>query len=170
MNRILHLLIGTIALVGFILSLVVHISSLLGLDVAAYFYGVWFLHLGIFAVCVPLAIYTRMDSQPSLGQVATALPRWVVTVGVVICVYAVANFIIFIAGTEGGSPTIRDGKYLLLEHGKLIREITASEYTAFQVNALRGFSGHWLVFYFAPTIYFLFLSKSNNSFKPTAGV
>jgi hypothetical protein len=67
-------------------------------------------------------------------------------------------------GAEGGSPTIRDGQYLLLEHGKLIRELTASEYRALQTNEVRGFSGHWLVFFFVPAAYFLG-NKSNKSFE-----
>jgi hypothetical protein len=71
---------------------------------------------------------------------------------------------VFISGTEGGSPTIQDGKYLLLDHGKLIREITAGEYAAFRANQVRGFSGHWLIFYFVPAAYFLGW-KSNNSFR-----
>jgi hypothetical protein len=167
MDRLLRLVLGTTALAGLILSLTVHVSALFGVDVASRFHGVWFLHAGIFVVFIPFVLFARHDfgAQPSLMQIGATLPRWVVVIGLIIFVYAIANFLIFMAGTEGGSPTMRDGKYLLLNHGKLIRELTASEYSAFQANVVRGFSGHWLVFFFVPAAYFLG-NKSNNSFKP----
>lgn len=49
--------------------------------------------------------------------------------------------------SEGGGPHIVDGKYVLQNHGNIIREITMEEYDAFQANELRGFSGHWMAFY-----------------------
>jgi hypothetical protein len=162
MNRLLRLILGVTALVGFLLSMAVHFTALSGVDVASHVRGVWLLHGGIFLVFVPFVFYARYDlgTQPSLGQVSAVLPRWVGVVGLVIFVYAIANFLIFIAGTEGGSPAIQDGKYLLLNHGSLIRELTAAEYSAFQANVVRGFSGHWLVFFFVPAAYFLLGPKS----------
>lgn len=162
----MRLVFGITALIGFILALIVHVSALLGVDVAARFHGVWFLHAALFVVFIPFVIFARRDfgAQPSLIQIGAALPRWVVAIGLIIFVYAVVNFLIFMAGTEGGSPSIRDGKYLLLEHGKLIRELTASEYWALQTNVVRGFSGHWLVLFFVPAAYFLG-KKSNRSFE-----
>jgi len=155
--RNLRAFLGTAAAVGFLASLLVHIAALFGVDVAARLPGVWLLHLGVFAVFVPFVLFARRDfgAQPSLLRISAALPRWVVVLGGAIFAYAIVNFIIFIAGTQGGSPTVQDGKYLLLNHGKLIREITAGEYAAFKANEVRGFSGHWLVFYFAPAAYFL---------------
>ena len=155
--RNLRAFLGTAAAVGFLASFLVHIAALFGVDVAARLPGVWLLHFGVFAVFVPFVLFARRDfgAQPSLLQISAALPRWVVILGGAIFAYAIVNFIIFIAGTQGGSPTVQDGKYLLLNHGKLIREITAGEYAAFKANEVRGFSGHWLVFYFAPAAYFL---------------
>lgn len=162
----MRLVLGITALIGFILALMVHVSALLGVDMAARFHGVWLLQAVIFFVFIPFVFITRRDfgTQPSLMQISAALPRWVVAMGLIILVYAIVNFLIFMVGTEGGSPTIRDGQYLLLEHGKLIRELTASEYRALQTNEVRGFSGHWLVFFFVPAAYFLG-NKSNKSFE-----
>lgn len=73
-----------------------------------------------------------------------------------IFVYAGMNFLLFMLHTEGGMPAVQDGKYLLLNHGKLIRQLTPSEFASFKTNELRSFSGHWLFFYFFPAAYFLF--------------
>jgi hypothetical protein len=157
MGRTLRPGLGAVALAGFILSLVVHASALLGVDVAARFSGVWLLHVGIFIVFFPLILFVRKDfgAKLSLKQVGVTLPRWVIGVGVLIFLYAFANFLLFMAGSEGGSATMQNGNYVLLSHGTLIRELTASEYVQFQANVVRGFSGHWLVFYYFPAAYFL---------------
>ena len=63
---------------------------------------------------------------------------------------------LFMFATGGGSPSIQDGKFVLQSHGRLIRALTEPEYTAFKANEIRGFSGHWMVFYFVPFAYFLF--------------
>lgn len=154
MNRIF----GLAALVGFIISLIVHISALLSIDVLTDFPYVWLLHVGIFVVFIPFVFSSRktLGVKPKFAEIRAAFPTWVVVVGICICAYAVLNFGLFMVATEGGSPSIRDGKYLLLNHGKLIRELTFAEYTAFRTNEVRGFSGHWLVFYFVPFAYFAF--------------
>jgi hypothetical protein len=56
-----------------------------------------------------------------------------------------------------------------MEHGKLIREITATQFAAFKANEVRGFSGHWMVFYFVPAAYFLFWKPSSIP-SPSSGV
>jgi hypothetical protein len=166
MEKNLRLSVGTLALAGFVLSLVVHVSAALGVDVAARFPGVWLLHVGIFVVFLPLVIVLRRDfgAKPSLKQIGATLPRWLIVVGALIIVYAFANFLAFMMGSEGGSPGMEDGKYVLLNHGTLIRELTAAEYVRFQANIVRGFSGHWLVFFYLPAAYFLG-RKSGSSTK-----
>jgi hypothetical protein len=46
-----------------------------------------------------------------------------------------------------GSPSIKDGQYILENHGTFIKILTEAEYNHFQANIVRGFSGHWLLFY-----------------------
>ncbi|MGH8107418.1 MAG: hypothetical protein ACREO1_01695 [Arenimonas sp.] len=161
---------GLIALCGFILSLGVHVSALMGIDVAASFKGVWALHLGIFVVFIPFMLYSWNDfgTRPSLIEIGATLPRWAFILGAIIFVYAVINFMLFIAGTQGGNPAIEDGQYVLLNHGTLIRHLSAEEYAAFQANSVRGFSGHWLVFYFSSFAYLLLSNKSNYAIKGTS--
>jgi hypothetical protein len=170
MNQLLRSSVGVVALVGFVLALVTHLLALAGVDVAARVHYVWLLHVGIFVVFIPFVICVRMDfgSPPAMSQIRATLPHWASVCGIAIFAYALVNFLIFMVGTEGGSAEIRDGKFLLLNHGTLIRELTAAQYAAFQLNDIRGFSGHWLVFYSVPAAYFLLGDRSNNSFKGNA--
>src|SRR5258708_18486660 len=44
------------------------------------------------------------------------------------------------------SPEERDGKYLLMSHGAVLRQLTEDEYHAHRTYVVRGFSGHWMFF------------------------
>ncbi|WP_109127373.1 hypothetical protein [Dyella sp. C11] len=161
MSQFFRYVLGAVAALGFVLSLAVHIQALMGRDVASSVPAVWMLHLGIFVVFLPFVLLSRKDFKGARSalDLAKGLPLWVAALGGVIFVYALMNFVVFMVHTDGGNPVFEDGKYLLMQHGKLIREITASEFAAFQANELRGFSGHWLVFYFVPAAYFLFWKR-----------
>lgn len=70
-------------------------------------------------------------------------------------IYAFINFMLFIALMEGGSPSVKNGKYILHSHGHKIRDITKEEYQRFRAYEVRGFSGHWIIFSIVPMTYFL---------------
>jgi len=151
---------GLLALAGFLVSLVVHVEALGGVDVQAAFPYVMLLHGGMFLVFGPFVLISRSDfsGKQSMRQLAAGLPRWVAVLCGLTFAYAFLNFVLFMVGYQG-NPSMSDGKYLLLEHGRLIRELSASQYAAFKANEVRGFSGHWLVFYGIPAAYFLFWKK-----------
>ncbi len=149
--------VGFCALAGFILSLAVHIAAVFGVDASARFPWVWSLHFGVFLVFIPFVISSRktFKGKPSLAEARQLFPGWVLALGAVIFVYVAINFILLILATEGGSPSIMDGRFVLQNHGKWIRDITAAQYNALQASVMRGFSGHWLTFYYLPLAYFL---------------
>jgi hypothetical protein len=154
MNR----LVGLTAFAGLCLSLAAHVAALLGVDVTDKVPAVWLLHVGIFVVFIPQVLSSRkvFGRKPALADIRRAFPHWVVALGTVIVGYALLNFVLFAFATGGGNPDIRDGKFVLLSHGRLMRELSSAEYTAFKANEIRGFSGHWLAFYFSSFAYFTF--------------
>jgi hypothetical protein len=153
MNR----LVGLLALLGFLLSLAAHVAALAGVDVGKRVPWVWGLHVGVFVVFFPFVMSSRklLGPRTSLWSVRTLFPTWVRVIGAAVFVYALINFALFITATEGGSPRVRDGHFVLLDHGRVIRELSAAEYEAMEARDVRGFSGHWLVFYFVPFAWFL---------------
>ena len=138
------------ALTGFILALAAHIAAICGVDVGGRYPFVWGLHFGVFIVFIPIffSMKRTFGAKPTMAQIRDEFPRWVVVLGICMMAYTLVNFLLFALNTAGGSPSIKDGKYLLLNHGTLIREISESEYRQFMANIARGFSGHWLFFYF----------------------
>ena len=159
MNHILAVL----ALLGFSLSAAVHVASLAGVDVSQRFPLVWLLHVGVFVVFIPFILSSRrvLGAKP-ISKMRALVPNSVFLIGAAIFIYAMLNFALFILSTQGGSPSIQEGKYVLQNHGRVVREITEAEYVAFRANELRGFSGHWLVFYFVPLAYFMFARRKTD--------
>jgi hypothetical protein len=166
MNRVVALF----ALAGFLLAAAVHVAALAGVDVAARIPAVSMLHVGIFVVFVPFvfSIRKRFGNKVSLAALRGLVPGWVFVAGAAVFLYTLVNFALFMVETQGGSPAISQGKFILQSHGHLVREITQGEYTAFRANEVRGASGHWLMFYFLPFAYFMFATRASSAGAPPA--
>jgi hypothetical protein len=116
-----------LAALGFILSVAAHLMALAGLEIPG---GeqVWALHLGIFVVWIPTVLVsiraTRNTSRKDYWKVVfSGCPAWMRTALYVLVAYALLNFFLF---------ALRDG----------------SQTTGNQLSKeVRGFSGHWMVFY-----------------------
>ena len=147
---------GIFAFAGFCLSLFVHLTTFFGIDPAKHVPFVWVLHIGIFICFVPLIFAQGFPPKENFWQKLMArLPPWQRYAVKGFFAYAVINFALFFYLTSGGSAQERDGKYVLLNHGTLIRELSADEYERQNAYTIRGFSGHWMVFYLVPALYFL---------------
>jgi len=117
---------------GLVLSLIVHISALLGLPSP---FGAisWGLHIGIFVVWIPAVIVmnslVKDFKQKDLWKAALrACPKWMKYLTYFFFGYAILNFVLFVI------MDISDGS------GKGSGSGTPS-------NVYRGFSGHWMAFY-----------------------
>jgi hypothetical protein len=134
--RILLYPLGVMAAAGFLLSLAAHLLAITGTEVPG---GgkVWALHLGIFVVWLPVVLISRR--KPQRGQckdhwkaVMSACPVWMSRGLKLLFAYALVNFMLFFVGTIGQPKP----------HG------------AAPPAVIRGFSGHWMVFYGAAFITF----------------
>ena len=167
---------GIAALLTFALSAIVHfatyvVSAGLSMD------QVWLLHLASMAVLVPMVLSLTRQLQRHPKPVVTGLfAEWraakrqkkefsaklVATVPpalriacIVAGIYALANFVAFIVLMEGGGPSVKEGKYVLHDHGRKIRDLSKAEYDQLRVYQVRGCSGHWMVFSIVSMTYFL---------------
>lgn len=174
LTNVIHMtcFLGFVALAGFVLAGTTHVFALAGVDVAEHVPFVWLLHVGIFAVFVPFVFSSRkvLGTRPSLADMRALVPGWVFFAGLAVWIYMMVNFALFAAATQGGNPAVEAGKYVLKNHGRLIRELSGAEYEALRANELRGISGLWLCFYFVPFAYFLFAKRPGLSNPPTTSV
>ncbi|MES2812013.1 MAG: hypothetical protein V4670_06040 [Bacteroidota bacterium] len=150
------------ALTGWTLGLFVHVLSLADFDVTEKIPFVWLLHIGIFIVWLPVVLdlknneelqeykqsgtVNRMNPIDFFKIVFKDTPTWMSVIAIGGFFYAFINFLLFMT-SQGGTPEMRDGLYILHNHGQLIKTLTEQEYHHYKANELRGFSGHWILFY-----------------------
>jgi hypothetical protein len=116
---------------------------------------VWVLHLGIFVVFIPMLFVQGLAPKKDFwNKIFAAMPRWARYTIKAFLAYAVINFALFFFLSKGGVPDERDGKYVLHNHGQVIRELSEHEYELQKAYVIRGFSGHWMIFYLLPALVF----------------
>jgi hypothetical protein len=121
-----------LAALGLVLSVIVHVLSLFGIS-SPFGETSWVLHTGIFVVWLPtILVANRMVRdfrQKDFWKVALrACPQWMKNLTYFFLGYAILNFaLFFISDFTAGDSAKHAGN-------------TAP-------NVLRGFSGHWMVFY-----------------------
>jgi hypothetical protein len=160
-KQVLKKVLFYLAATGWVLGLVVHVFSLCGFDVADKIPFVWALHIGIFIVCVPLAINSERNRILNISpQSATSkrrgfdglfetlqkAPGWLGIIVLIGCFYAMINCIWFVS-LPSGMPQIKNGQYVFSDKGQFIKTLTVQEYHQYRAKELRGISGLWLVFY-----------------------
>jgi len=153
-----------LALGGFLLALASHIAALWGVDVQSQVSAVWLLHLGVFIVFIPMVFQLRSsDLKSDRFAVFRGLPGWAGAATALLMAYVFLNFFLAFPGATDGSPAVQNGAFVLQQKGRLVREISEAEYHARQATILRGFSGHWLLFYFVSFTHFALRKKASAS-------
>ena len=167
-----------VAVTGWSLALLVHLLSLADVDVRDTVPFVWVLHLGIFVVWLPAVLALKKNEELKAYKqsgfantlnpfgffniIFKQTPNWMKVIAIVGFYYAVVNFMLSMSSASG-TPILRDGQYLLENHGQFIRTLTEQEYNHIKANHVRGFSGHWICFYgIAAAILFPFAQRSTN--------
>lgn len=153
MKRILFF----IALLGAISAIIVHVSTILGIDVADKVPFIWVLHVLIFVVWIPTIFSLKKEQKQNKDANAFTLltknkPKWLIGLIIAIAVYTGFNFMFSLSKTEGTATNYENGVYSLQNRGKHIRNITEEEYHLHGANTVRSFSGHWILFYTIATI------------------
>jgi hypothetical protein len=134
-----YLILAIIAATGFVASVACHLMGWLHID-PPWGQSVFLLHIGIFVVWIPLVISAnRTMPKPGRGNLEhlfAVLPRWVrIAIGVLFA-YALLNFVYFIYCTQ---QYPRHKVPFLVE--------------------LRGFSGHWMMFYGVASVGFVAVTR-----------
>ena len=160
-------LLGLLALLGFIFSFVVHIMTFFQINIEQYL-GIEehpgfniLLHFSIFVVFIPFVLSARKSFGKGLEFYWGDFPIYMIILGLFLIVYQVINANLAIKTPEGVYPVIEKGRFLISIHGKMIREVTESEYYFFRIQQLRLVSALDMLFYFMPLTFFLFRKKKS---------
>ena len=166
------------AITGWTLGLITHLLSIAHYDITDKVPFVWVLHICIFVVWLPVVLDLKKNEELKAYQQSGILkrmnpfgffkiifrhtPTWLTIIAIGCFFYAFVNFILFIS-SQHGTTDIRDGHYILHNHGQVIKTLTEQEYHHYNANEIRGFSGHWLAFYgLAAAVLFPFNRQPTN--------
>jgi hypothetical protein len=143
-----------LAILGLVASAVAHSSTFFGVDPQAAFPPVFLLHIGIFLVWIPAVVSqvsrtSVTDARPRRFDVAFPhAPHWMKLLTGLLFAYGIVNFLLFLFLITGSEAPRRepDGTFTA---NKGQRVITKAAYHRLRALEVRGFSGHWMLFYAA---------------------
>jgi hypothetical protein len=146
-------IIAIVAAPGLIAGVYIFIASFSGLTMDKLGGRAFLLHLGIFALAIPLVIVDRWskDVNPFRGK-----PRWVVRSIQILGLLCIALLVAFLALSHAASPEIINGEYVLNSHGKIAGYITEREYFFLKGWELRLFASGWMFAYYALMMHWWF--------------
>ena len=142
-----------LAVVCLVASVVVHVSTFFGVNPQRVFPAVWVLHALVFVVWFPVVLSCQRACKGHYAKdfwriAMRYAPTWMKSLSVVLFAYGFVNFFItFLVLGEGGVPVESGVRKTLESHGTVIRELTDEEFELHEAYGLRGFSGHWMIFY-----------------------
>ncbi len=83
--------------------------------------------LGIFIIA-PVSIITARRMKPDVAYNIDQLPRWLMAITLMVVVNLAIVFATPSPGKGEGVTSEQDGKYLLVSHGRTLRELTYNQY------------------------------------------
>jgi hypothetical protein len=119
---------------------------------------IW-LTLGTCLLYAPLIAieYRAIRAQNFFGaRFGIGKPKWIISVTKFLLLFFVINFGVFLIAGHTASPEIKDGAYVLSDHGQIIRTLTKTEYGRLKGGELRLFASGWILFYFVLISYWWF--------------
>ncbi len=142
---------GLLAWVGFFASLAVHFSTFSPGGASADQPSFFALHILMFLVFIPAVL---VSNRLGFDMNKDGFTGWAGTLITVAFVYAMLNFGLFIYDGWGHKVERRGQGYVWRENNQEKRPATEAEYEYWQRRVVRGFSGHWMMFYLYPALFF----------------
>jgi len=144
------------AVPGFIAAICIFVASFFGLTMDKLGRKAFLLHLGIFALAIPLIAVERSSKgvDPFSGK-----PRWALRSMQILFLLFLVVFFSFLALSHAAAPAIIDGEYVLNSHGKIIGHISERDYLFLKGWELRLFASGWTLAYFAMMMHWWFPRK-----------
>jgi hypothetical protein len=169
MNRFLFHL----AVVLYAVSVAVHANTFIRIVPTNSLPWIWVLHVGIFVVFIPGVLGIKKTTKIQKVGLFDFYGNWRaqkeifldgIPIGLKVLIgasfiYAIVNFILAFGSFGHSTLSNQNGKRYIRESGKPEREITEAEFNDKMENVLRGFSGHWMLFYLVSACMLLKLSN-----------
>jgi hypothetical protein len=152
-DQVMRKVIAIPAAPGFFAGAYIFIASFFGFTMEKLGAKPFLLHIGVFALAIPLAIVDRWSKgvNPISGK-----PRWVVRSMQILGLLCIALLFVFLALSHAASPEIINGEYVLNDGGKIASYISEREYFFLKGWELRLFASGWMLAYYALMMHWWF--------------
>jgi hypothetical protein len=151
-------LLALVAGCGFVASFVIYIGSYVGTTMDNLARWPVVLHIGVFFLLVPMFAveHSALRERTFWKSFAQGLPKWVAPGIKLLGLFCIIHFVLFLVQSHAASPQIKDGQYVLNDHGRIVTVLTEPEYLRLKGAELRLFATGWMFFYFVSTMYWWF--------------
>ena len=166
-NRSFQKALAVFSFVCFALSLVIHLFAVFGINIirdgwSFLFHFLLFIPFGILVVVSQpqFKLYKLTVDNDYQKWFFSPMPKWIKYATYALSVYVLLNFVfcLFLIATVKAEKL--GGKFVLIPVKKevsaknVIREISEQEYELQNSYETRFFSGHWMMFYLMPALFF----------------
>src|SRR5262249_4843988 len=125
LEQVMRKAMAVVAAPGLIAGVYIFIASFSGLTMDKLGAKAFLLHLGIFALFIPLVVVERWSKRvdPFRGK-----PLWAIRSMQILFLLFVVVFFTFLALSHAASPEIINGEFVLNNHGKIVGHISERDY------------------------------------------
>ena len=144
---------------GLAASAIVYVESYLGATMDGMSRRAIVLHIGVFILLLPIYAveYSSIKDRTFFwAGFAQGMPKWAVRSIKLLGLFFIFHFVWFLLHSHAASPELKNGGFVLNNHGQIVKVLTQSEYLKLKGEELRLFATGWMFFYFVPMMYWWF--------------
>src|ERR1700733_3880157 len=159
MIQVVRRSLAIVSVSGLFASIVIYIASYRGATMDGIARWAIVLHIGTFVLLLPMYAveYSTVRQRTFFSKgFARGMPKWVVPGIKLLALSFAVHFVLFLAQSHASAPEIKNGEYVLNDHGKIVKTLTQPEFYKLKGAELRLFATGWMFFYFVPTAYWWF--------------
>lgn len=150
---------------GIAVSVFVYIESFSGAAIASSWRWEVVLGTGVVALGISIHIleYPSSNNRNFYWKgFERGIPSWVIRSNHLLMLVVIMHFAWYFVLGGFGIPAIKDGQYVLANHGRILRVLTQAEYVLLNEAQLRIFATLMIASYFMPTMYWWFRRNPQN--------
>jgi hypothetical protein len=150
---------AVLAACGLAVSVFAYLGSYAGTTMDSIFRLAIALVIGIFVL---LLLMYALDYEAVTDRgffykgFSDGMPKWVIPTITVFGLFFAIHFVLFLIESHAASPQIKDGQYVLDNHGQIMKVISQRDYLHLKGAELRLFAAGWMFFYFVLAAYWWF--------------
>lgn len=135
------------------LSLAINVLTFSTVDVPSVFPSAWWLHLVCLALMVVIAVTADRAKIPGgfrklkLWNYTPPMAWWLKIIAVAIVGYALLSQFLMPRDAHSNGPAVVNGQKVLESHGRVVRQLSDSEFVLYRNYEIRAFASWWIIFF-----------------------